>query len=173
MRIAALTVEVTIPSDENQVPVTLEFEAGFQAGGQPAVNVVAFDRVPFSSAENHLIVSQIPTLGSCTVMVRAIPPALQLPGDCNQDGTLDISDGVCLLNFLFLGTVKALPCGDTSGGDPANVALLDSNGDGEIGLSDAVRVFGYLFQGSPPPALGVSCLPIAGCPDQSGKCASP
>lgn len=35
----------------------------------------------------------------------------QVPGDCNQDGVLDIADGVCLLGNLFPGGPVALPVG--------------------------------------------------------------
>jgi hypothetical protein len=97
-------------------------------------------------------------------------PGRQRPGDSNQDGTLDLSDGIHLLGFLFQGTVTRLPCGDGTLGEPGNVSLLDSNGDGSVDLSDAVRIFGYLFGGSGPPDLGTSCVPIDGCPDLPGGC---
>ncbi|MBI4606879.1 MAG: hypothetical protein HY721_33365 [Planctomycetes bacterium] len=98
---------------------------------------------------------------------------LQQPGDCNQDGKLDISDPRCLLDYLFLGTRPRLPCGDGTTQDMANIALLDSNGDGKIDLSDPVYSLGFLFLGGPPPrscGLGGSdpacpCLRIAGCPE--------
>lgn len=92
----------------------------------------------------------------------------QRPGDCNQDGTLDISDGVCLLGHLFLGEPETLPCGGGTAQDPGNQALLDSNGDGTVDISDAVSVFGFLFLGSPPPVSGVDCLRIEGCDDVCG-----
>jgi len=88
----------------------------------------------------------------------------QLPSDCNQDGNLDLSDGVCLLNYLFLGTLARLPCDSGAATDPANVTLLDANGDGGIDLSDATRVFSYLFLGGPPPVRGTACTSIVGCP---------
>jgi hypothetical protein len=56
----------------------------------------------------------------------------QKPGDENQDGKLDISDPVAILNHLFLGTNPELPCGDHTTDDAGNKALLDSNGDGRI-----------------------------------------
>ena len=85
----------------------------------------------------------------------------QIPVNCNQDGSQDISDGVCLLDFLFFGTVTSLPCGDRSSQDPANLELLDANGDGTIDLSDVVRLFGFLFLGDPAP---VSCTGGQGQP---------
>jgi len=88
----------------------------------------------------------------------------QLPGDGNQDGLLDISDGIWLLGYLFLGTVPELPCGDGSPGHTGNRLLLDSNGDAKLDLSDSVRVFTYLFLGGPPPMLGTECLLLPACP---------
>jgi hypothetical protein len=92
----------------------------------------------------------------------------QLRSDCNQDGELDISDGICLLGNLFLGEPALLPCGDGGSEDPGNVSLLDSNGDGSVDLSDAVSVFVFLFLGIHRPVLGTDCLPIAGCPANKG-----
>jgi hypothetical protein len=94
----------------------------------------------------------------------------QVPGDGNQDGKLDISDGIHLLNFLFQGTVAKLPCGDGSINNPGNVSLLDSTGDEAIDLSDAVRIFGFLFQGAAPPVFGAECVRIADCADNAAKC---
>jgi hypothetical protein len=92
----------------------------------------------------------------------------QVPGDCNHDGVLDLSDSICLLLFLFSGSPSKLPCGDGAREDPANVALLSSNGDGQIDISDAVYMLQYLFSGGPPHALGPRCRRIPGCPQQCG-----
>ena len=97
---------------------------------------------------------------------------IQKPGDCNADGELDISDPICLLSFLFLGSSGELPCeGDeTSAG---NLGLLDTNGDAKIDISDVVYTLAYLFQGGSPPVQGASCKAIAGCPDNDSKCERP
>jgi hypothetical protein len=92
---------------------------------------------------------------------------VQRPSDCNQDGSVDISDAVCLLSRLFQG--GELPCG-TSVEDTGNIGLLDANGDGRVDLSDAVRLLDFLFRGASPPVLGVECQPIEGCPDNSARC---
>lgn len=81
----------------------------------------------------------------------------QKPGDCNQDGALDLSDAVCLLGNPFLGAPATLPCGDGTPGDPGNKTLMDSNGDGTIDLSDAVHILGFLFLDEPAPILGTEC----------------
>jgi len=88
----------------------------------------------------------------------------QRPGDCNQDGGIDLGDAICLLNYLFLGTPAVLPCGDGTPADPGNLAVYSVNGDGSIDLADPVYLIGYLFLGDPPPVLGTSCMTIAGCP---------
>jgi len=66
--------------------------------------------------------------------------------DTNSDGTVDISDGVYTLGFLFLGSTQP-PCFDAA----------DANDSGGIDLSDAVFTFAYLFlSGAEPPAPGTS-----------------
>ncbi len=97
----------------------------------------------------------------------------QVPGDCNQDGQLDISDASCVLGFLFLGAPAQLPCGDGSNTDPANVALIDWQPDGSSDLSDAVSLLTFLFNGGAPHPAAVSgneaqgCVEIVGCPDNA------
>ena len=82
----------------------------------------------------------------------------QVPGDCNSDGGLDLSDGVCLLSHLFLGVPQELAC-DGDG----EVRLNDFNGDANIDLSDGVGILVYLFQGGPAHAEGTECRILTGC----------
>ena len=79
--------------------------------------------------------------------IRAILPGtvetIEAPGVCGDadgSGSLDISDAVRLLGFLFLGDARA-PCG------PADV-----NGDGELDIADPIFLFRFLFLGGPAPA---------------------
>jgi hypothetical protein len=69
-------------------------------------------------------------------------------GDSNDDGNVDISDGVRTLRFLFLGEA-APPC----------LNAADVNDDGVLDLSDAVATFGFLFLGAliPPPPGHENC----------------
>jgi hypothetical protein len=94
---------------------------------------------------------------------------LQKPGDCNQDGNLDISDAICFLGNLFQGLPAKLPC-DGDNRSPGNVALLDANGDKNLDLSDIIWTLRFLFQGGGPPTLGNKCQPISGCPDNTAAC---
>ena len=60
-------------------------------------------------------------------------------GDSDGDGTVNLTDGVSVLNGLFGG--GAAPCR----------AAADTNGDGGVNLTDAVYLLQYLFAAGPPP----------------------
>ena len=71
--------------------------------------------------------------------------AVFLRGDCNDDGTVDISDAIFSLGSLFLGD-----------GNPDCVDACDSNDDGAVDISDAIATLGVLFLGNgiiPPPGM--------------------
>jgi hypothetical protein len=61
-------------------------------------------------------------------------------GDANDDGSIDITDPVFLLNYIFAG-----------GPAPRSIALADANCDGRLDISDAVYVIIYIFGGGHPP----------------------
>jgi hypothetical protein len=62
-----------------------------------------------------------------------------IPGDCNADGNLDLSDGVAQLNFSFTG-----------GAEPSCLDACDFNGSGGLDITNAVYFFNALFAGGPP-----------------------
>ncbi len=111
--------------------------------------------------------------GCDPVAVIVRPPSQQVPGDCNQDGTIDISDASCIFGVLFLGAPPQFPCGDGSTEAPGNIALIDWQPDGAIDLSDGVAALQFLFAGGPAHVLAVpgsevsGCVTIAGCPNSS------
>jgi hypothetical protein len=61
-------------------------------------------------------------------------------GDSNDDGSVDLTDGVFVLNYLFLG-----------GPAPECLDAANTNADENIDLADGVFVLNYLFLGGPPP----------------------
>ena len=61
--------------------------------------------------------------------------------DSNGDGSIDISDAVGMLNFLF------------GGGSSGCVDALDANDDGSGDISDPVFLLGFLFSGGATPPL--------------------
>ncbi len=72
------------------------------------------------------------------------PEPLFLRGDINWDESVDISDGIFILQSLFL-TNEPLYCSDAA----------DSNDDSFVDISDAIRILIFLFRGGatiPPPA---------------------
>jgi hypothetical protein len=83
-------------------------------------------------------------------------------GDCSQDGSVNLTDGIFLLNFLFLGGVP-----------PGCPAACNNNGSGALNITTAVYIFNFLFLGGAPPpdprgACGFSTDPgdvALGCPD--------
>jgi hypothetical protein len=69
--------------------------------------------------------------------------ALFVRGDANADGSIDITDAVFTLMFLFLGGPQS-PCMDAA----------DANDSGSLDLSDGIFILSYLFAGAgglPPP----------------------
>lgn len=90
---------------------------------------------------------------------------LQLPGDVNQDSSLDIGDAVSILGYLFGGAALPPPCVGGGIDTGANLELTDINGDGKLDLGDAIYGLSYIFASGPPPAAGTKCVRILGCPD--------
>ena len=62
-------------------------------------------------------------------------------GDANVDGDLDLSDGVVILNSLFLG-----------GPEPECLDAADTDDSGTVQITDAVVLFNYLFLDAAPPS---------------------
>ena len=89
----------------------------------------------------------------------------QVPGDINQDGSVDISDGARLFGFLFAGNPVSLPCGDGTVTAAGNVGLADWNDDLNVDISDGIGLLNYLFTGGDPHVLGIDCIEIVECPD--------
>ena len=84
----------------------------------------------------------------CSIQHEAPAQGVFLRGDTNSDGTVDISDGIFGLAFLFLG-----------GQTPVCERALDANDDSEPDISDMIYVLSYLFLArspEPPP-------PFPGC----------
>jgi hypothetical protein len=93
---------------------------------------------------------------------------LRVPGDCNDDAQLDISDAICVFGVLFLGTPPSIPCGGELDG-AGNVALVDWQPDARIDIADGIALLAHLFAGAPPHPLarpvpeGRACVAILGC----------
>jgi hypothetical protein len=77
---------------------------------------------------------------SVTIVVEEDQVLTTLAGDVNQDGSIDITDAVYLLNYIF-----------NSGPAPEDMHSADVNGDGFVCISDVVYLLAYVFGTGPTP----------------------
>ncbi|MEM7235206.1 MAG: dockerin type I domain-containing protein, partial [Planctomycetota bacterium] len=70
-------------------------------------------------------------------------------GDAEENGAVNISDAITVLQFLFLG-----------GDDPTCLDAADIDDDGQVNITDAIRLLNFLFLGGLKPAAP---YPDAGC----------
>ena len=108
-----------------------------------------------------------PAVFNATVQLRAAPGSPSfLRGDANANGGKEITDGIFIVNHLFLGR-----------GEPTCRDAADTNDDGDLDTSDAISLFEFLFLGgtvppSPGPVLcgldgtddALTCESFAACP---------
>jgi hypothetical protein len=62
-------------------------------------------------------------------------------GDANSDGSINLTDGVVPLLYLFSG-----------GAEPACLDATDTNDTGTVEITDAIIIFSWLFSGGGAPA---------------------
>ena len=94
------------------------------------------------------------TSGGSTVLIAASivvttsgSPSGLVRGNVDGDATVNISDVIALLGFLFSGSFD-LACEDRG----------DVDDNGEVNLTDAISLLGYLFlEGIPPAAPFPEC----------------
>jgi hypothetical protein len=94
----------------------------------------------FSEAPLPVAGDAEPSPGSVHVLFGLPPSVPFIRGDADDDGRLNITDGVFTLTFLFLGGIDP-PCEDAT----------DTDDRGTIELTDAVYVLNHLFLGGPAP----------------------
>lgn len=85
-------------------------------------------------------------------------PCSGICGNANGDASVNVSDAVYLINYVFSGGGAPLPV----------LACGDANSDGSVNVSDAVYLINYVFSGGNSPG---NCRP--GDPDWvTGDCCS-
>ena len=72
-------------------------------------------------------------------------------GDANGDGTVNVSDAVYIINYVFVG-----------GDAPDPLCSGDANGDETVNVSDAVYIINYVFVGGDPPVADCCPFPSSG-----------
>lgn len=169
----AVSVAATVPASEDALYYYLvenpETGQSASAGPGPASQVSA--TLPVGTWD---IKVEIGTRVDCPfvacdpvrVVVTEAPPEGVGPfvrGDCNADRTLNLTDAICVLDWLLL-----------DGAGPGCLAVANANGDGDIDTSDAVYLLLFLSSsGSEPvapfPACGRSSTEI----DEAMGCETP
>ena len=71
---------------------------------------------------------------------RFTPELYFLRSDVNDDDTVDLSDAISVISYLFL-----------DGQEPRLVEASDINADGSLDLADAVYLLNFLYRGGPQP----------------------
>ncbi|HER00587.1 MAG TPA: hypothetical protein ENO22_14715 [candidate division Zixibacteria bacterium] len=94
---------------------------------------------------NNIILTATSHKDSVAFGVDSLPMYIvRFNGDSNNDGTINVSDAVWIINFTFVG------------GEPPRPELYqgDANCDDNINVSDAVFIINFVFVGGqPPPCL--------------------
>ncbi len=127
--IANLVYDLLPPGDTVPRSIGVPFMDGL---GKPPVAVAFTVDGTAITPETHNGIIQI-----------KMPPPEFIRGDANDNGEVNISDPIYLLEFLFAGGSPP-PCEDAA----------DANDDGKLDLADAVAALTYLFGGGtiPPPS---------------------
>jgi hypothetical protein len=86
---------------------------------------------------------------------QAFDEALFERGDFNVDGSVDVSDAVATLNYLFTGGVA-----------PSCMDAADSNDDGQINIADPSATLAALFLGGTPISAPTGGVGIDPTPDE-------
>lgn len=81
------------------------------------------------------------TFVSCQLVYPDLTVSTFRRGDFSGDGSLDISDSINMLSYLFTG-----------GSEPGCMDSSDIDDNGLIDIADAVLLLGHLFTGGVPPA---------------------
>ena len=88
----------------------------------------------------------------------------QLPGDLDQDGSVQLTDAIVLLEGIFRGSASSPPCPRACDAR----RIVDTSGDGRVNLVDVIHLLTFVLGRGPAPYAGVECLPMAGCREACG-----
>ena len=118
------------------ISTTVEYRDGLQGSAQPVNNVLTWNGESITPC----------TLPFSVNLVRQ-SAGLFLRGDSDRSGTVDISDAVATVDYLFLGGPPA-----------ACLDAADANDDSRLDLADPIFCLDFLFRGggAPPPPFPVA-----------------
>ena len=131
-RILRLDAIAALEPDGSCSECALSYTDGLfiRRSGQPVNNQILANGVP-----------RTPVLGSLGIEVC---PSPFFRGDATGEGALNISDGIAIFGYLFLGSEA-----------PGCLEAADANDDARLDIADGIAILSYLFvDGAAPPAPG-------------------
>ena len=141
------SIVVVYDISQPEVPIPLAWEVSPDAvegagGGQALVHAVAESDGTFSIYTNWL--DSPPLDGDVALWKFKFTPTNPIPftpGDLNNDGNVNISDILKLIQYLF----------ESSSFVPSPLSRADVNGDGYVNYADLRAFMHYIFQGGDAP----------------------
>ena len=157
--------DVFLPPGQNQTLLNLVFDVSEDALEGATTQITLLNNTALSPVINIFTVdgfSRFPVLRSSSVEIIVLVPPYLRPfrrGDVDANDTVDITDAVNILNFLFAGGAQP-PCMDAA----------DVQDTGKVDISAAVSLLGYLFLGGAQPAVPFPVRGLDPSPDALGDC---
>lgn len=136
---AADVLRITLAAPDSEEPQGgIVFRDGLVGSGQPVLNEFSV-----AGETQHAGPPEDPLRCLAGTTIRR---PLFRRGDADQNGRVELTDGVHIHRHLFVGDPPRLECRDAA----------DVDDDGRINLTDGIRVFLFLFRGGvePPPPFG-------------------
>jgi hypothetical protein len=126
-----------VPPGTDVTRLAPEYTASPLAMGDPPSGTVR----DFTAPQTYTIRADDGTTKTYTVTVALVDAGVLFHrGDANADGSINITDGIFVLNFLFLG-----------GPTPTCAEAANPNNDDAINITDGIYILNFLFLGGPAP----------------------
>ena len=162
---ASVVFDGTIQFDDEIAVLNVGFQTNPEViAGSSGSSVRSLVWADSAALANLVIVSGEPIAPQFIDGAVALHPVSGQPpistGDPNGDGSIDISDTITLLSYLF--SAAAINC----------VAAGDVNGDNQVDVADPIFLLTFIFAGGPPPVGGTECTPDPTPADPPLECES-
>lgn len=156
------TVNIFARSQQYPEQITIRFDDLFDPGYSDGIGtknpagpgrLTDFDGSPVAGNWTLRVIDheagETGTLLAWGLRVCPEPPAPNfIRGDVSADGSVDISDAISLLSYIF-----------SSGPRPPCLDSADANDDGGTNIGDAITILSVLFAGAPPFPPPTTCGP--------------
>jgi M6 family metalloprotease-like protein len=127
-----------LSSAEDQFSL-MTFVSSYTIGGNDTLSIYSSIMTIRNGTVNDLIATVNKAKLWAEIHLLAPPPSY-VPGDASGDSSVDISDAVYLISYIFSG-----------GSAPAPLVAGDANCDSAVDISDVVYLIAYIFSGGTAP----------------------